>query len=228
MNILILMAGAGSRFLNSGYDVPKPMIPVSGVPMYRLALDSLNLKGKIIAVTRIDVDIDGVVIKLDQITGGAAESALAAKELIDTNEELVILNADQIIEWNSSDILLASDYDGALLLFKADGDRWSFANIRNDLIVEVAEKRQISNNALAGIHYWKHGSDFVKYAEQMIANRDRQNGEYYIAPVYQYAIDDGKKIFPIFISKMHDLGTPEALSRYNRIYEHSNFVRPPR
>lgn len=228
MNILILMAGAGSRFLNSEYAEPKPMIPVNGVPMYKLALSSLGIDGRVIAVTRTSLDLDGTVIKLNQVTKGAAESALAAKSLINTDEELIILNADQIIEWNPGDLQLASEYDGALLLFETDGDRWSFAKILDNTVIEVAEKRQISNNALAGIHYWRHGSDFVKYAEQMIANQDMQNGEYYIAPVYQYAINDGKKIFPIFINKMHDLGTPESLSRYNRMYEHSNFISSPR
>lgn len=209
------MAGAGSRFENSTYDKPKPLIEINGIPMYKHAITSLGVSGNIIAVTRFEVELRScLVIDTKKVLDGPAVSALLAKDYINNNEELLIMNCDQVIEWDPREIDLPKMYDGALLLFKAVGDRWSFAKVQGNSVVEVAEKDPISEDALAGIHYWRRGKDFVKYAEQMVSKNDRVNGEFYIAPVYNYAIKDGKKIAPIFVRKMHDLGTPEALDKY--------------
>lgn len=217
MNILLLMAGQGSRFVNSQYKTPKVLINIFGKPMYLHSLESLGLDGRVIAVTQSSHNItmdDGVVIETDKVLQGPAMSAMLAKELIDNEDELVIMNADQIVEWDSSLIKHARNYDGALLLFNTMGNRWSFARVSDNLVVEVAEKKEISTHALSGIHYWKRGSDFIKYAQEMIEEQDLTNNEYYIAPIYNYAIKNGKKIMPIFVQKMYDLGTPEALDNY--------------
>ena len=211
------MAGKGSRFAHSEYDTPKVLIDISGKPMYLHALESLGLAGKVIAVTQSSHSIaidNAIVIKTDKVLQGAVMSAMLAKEHIDNEDELIVMNADQIIEWDPGMIENAKAYDGALLLFNAIGNRWSFARVLDSLIIEVAEKKEISTHALAGVHYWKRGSDFVKYAQEMIEEQDLTNNEYYVAPIYNYAIKDGKKIMPIFIKQMYDLGTPEALTNY--------------
>jgi dTDP-glucose pyrophosphorylase len=215
VNILLLMAGAGSRFAGSRYSLPKPLIEINGKPMYEHAIESLGLDGMVIAVSRFQLERNNYfVINVDRVLDGPAVSALLARDYINNDEELVIMNSDQMIEWNPSDLSLAQAHDGGLMLFKAGGNRWSFARVIDNRVVEVAEKDPISEDALVGIHYWKRGKDFVKYAEQMISRNDRVNGEFYIAPVYNYAISDGLSIVPIYVSKMHDLGTPQALDRY--------------
>jgi dTDP-glucose pyrophosphorylase len=217
MNILLLMAGAGSRFYGSSYDKPKPFIEIKGEPMYRHAVRSLGLSGNVIAVSRFDLEGDNYfVITTNKVLEGPVLSALLAKDYINNNEELIIMNSDQIVEWNVHEIDLARRADGALLLFKATEDRWSFAEIQGNKILRVAEKDPISDNALVGIHYWKRGKDFVKYAEEMVSRNDRVNGEFYIAPVYNYAIKDGKEITPIFVRTMTEVGTPESLDAYLR------------
>jgi dTDP-glucose pyrophosphorylase len=209
------MAGAGSRFAGSNNDKPKPLIEIEGKPMYQHALESLGIKGKVIAISRFRISDDNyVVINTNKVLDGPAISALLAKDYINNNEDLIIMNSDQIVNWNPSELYRAQPYDGALLLFKAQGDRWSFAKVLGNKIVKVAEKDPISEDALVGIHYWKRGKDFVRYAEEMIASNDRVNGEFYIAPVYDYAIRDGLHIVPIHVDKMIDLGTPEALDKY--------------
>ena len=101
-----------------------------------------------------------------------------------------------------------------MALFFANETKWSYAKIQNNKIVEVAEKVVISNNASTGIYGWSKGSDYVKYAEQMIKKDIRVNNEFYICPVYNEAIQDHRRILPIFVEKMHGLGTPEDLELY--------------
>jgi hypothetical protein len=110
--------------------------------------------------------------------------------------------------------LLEIGADGNMALFLANENKWSYAKIKNNRIIEVAEKVVISNNASTGIYGWAKGSDYVKYAEQMIDKNIRVNNEFYICPVYNEAIQDNKRILPIFIEKMHGLGTPEDLQLY--------------
>jgi dTDP-glucose pyrophosphorylase len=116
-------------------------------------------------------------------------------------------------------MLIASAVDGVIGLYPVDGDRWSFAKVKNGLVSEVAEKNRISNYGLVGLHYWKRGSDFVRYATRMIEARDTVNNEYYIAPTYQYAIKDGKRIAPFIVDEFWEMGTPESLQRYKDMVE---------
>ena len=221
------MSGEGSRFFDSEYNLPKPLIIIDGKPMYQLALESLGLKGELILVSRkgfrlslVDWGMPTTIIEVESTTSGPATSAMLAEDLIDSDVPLVILNADQIVEWDSS-ILKDITTDGALLLFKSSGTRWSYADVVGDRIVKVVEKQEISHNALAGVHYWKRGSDFVRYAKRMFAARDSYHGEYYVAPVYQYALNDGLSISPVFVDRMHDSGTPEALKIYTKTLNES-------
>jgi hypothetical protein len=103
---------------------------------------------------------------------------------------------------------------GAIALFNADDPKWSYAKIDNGRISGVAEKVVISNNASVGIYGWKLGSDYVRYAQQMIDRDIRTNNEFYICPVYNEAISDGHLILPFFVNEMHGVGTPEDLEEY--------------
>jgi NDP-sugar pyrophosphorylase family protein len=153
---------------------------------------------------------------LDDITEGAAQTILQAKDLINDNTPLLTLNTDQMIDYNPEHMwTIAEHYDGYIPCFWGDSEDWSYARtLDNGYVQEVAEKKVISNNATAGYYYWKKGSDFVKYAEQMIEQNSRTNGEFYVAPVYNWAILDGKKIGVGMVDKVYELGTPEYLERY--------------
>ena len=86
--------------------------------------------------------------------------------------------------------------------------------IKDGYVTEVAEKNPISDDATVGFYYWKRGSDFVKYAKQMIEKNIRVNNEFYVCPVFNEAIADGKKIKAFHIDKMWGLGTPEDLEKF--------------
>lgn len=233
-NILIPMAGAGSRFAEAGYEKPKPMIEVKGYPMISQVVDSLNMKGNFIFLVQEKHSKDYelpiylsklchhapsvTVIELGGLTEGAASTTLLAEHSIDNDAPLAICNSDQIVEWDSRAFLKyagENNLDGCIAIFESDEPRWSYAKTNDEgFVTEVAEKQVISNLATVGIYYWKHGSDYVKYAKKMIADNKRVNGEFYVCPVYNEAIADGLKIGVYKVDTMHGLGTPEDLEAY--------------
>lgn len=236
MNVLIPMAGAGSRFANAGYTFPKPLIEVNGKPMIQVVVENLNIDAHYIFLVQkehyekynlkqlLNLIAPGCdIIQVDGLTEGAACTTLLARDLINNNEPLLMANSDQFVEWNSNECLYAftaDAIDGGIVSFKATHPKWSFAKIGdNGFVTEVAEKNPISDNATVGIYFWKKGADYVKYAEQMISNNTRTNGEFYVCPVFNEAIADNKKIRVKQIEKMWGIGTPEDLNYFLEHYK---------
>lgn len=231
MNVLIPMAGAGSRFQQAGYTFPKPLIDVEGKPMIQVVVDNLNIEATYIYVVqkehREKYNLDTLlnlitpnckIVEVDGITEGAACTTLLAKEYIDNDSPLVMANSDQFVEWDSNEFMykmIEQKVDGGILTFTATHPKWSFAKIDEyGYVTEVAEKNPISDIATVGVYYWAKGSDYVKYAEQMISKNIRTNNEFYTCPTFNEAIGDGKKIKTFNIEKMWGLGTPEDLNYY--------------
>jgi HAD superfamily hydrolase (TIGR01509 family) len=236
MNVVIPMAGAGSRFAAAGYTFPKPLIEVNGKPMIQVVVENLNVDAHFIYLVQKDhyekynlkqllnlITPGCDIIQIDGLTEGAACTTLLAKEFIDNDEPLLMANSDQFVEWNSNECLYAftaDSVDGGIVTFEATHPKWSFAKLGEDgFVSEVAEKIPISNIATVGIYYWKHGSDYVKYAEQMIEKNIRTNNEFYVCPVFNEAITDGKKIRAKNIAKMWGIGTPEDLNYFLEDYK---------
>ena len=236
LTVLIPMAGAGSRFQQAGYTFPKPLIDVKGKPMIQTVVDNLNIKANYVYVVqkqhREKYNLDTLlnlitpnckIVEVDKITEGAACTALLAKKYINKDTPLFFANSDQFVEWDSNEFLYKmneTDADGGIVSFKATHPKWSFAKIdEQGLVTEVAEKNPISDIATVGYYYWKKGSDFVKYAEDMIEKDIRVNNEFYVCPVFNQAIEDGKEIRTFNIDKMWGLGTPEDLKYYLENYK---------
>jgi HAD superfamily hydrolase (TIGR01509 family) len=236
LNVLIPMAGAGSRFQQAGYTFPKPLIDVKGCPMIQTVVNNLNIDANFIFVVqkdhRIKYNLDSVlgliapnckIVETDGLTEGAACTVLLAKKYIDNDNPLVLANSDQFIEWNSNEFMYKmyeQSLDGGILTFNSTHPKWSYAKINdNGFVVEVAEKNPISNMATTGIYFWKKGSDFVKYAESMINKNTRVNNEFYVCPVFNEAILDNKKIKTFNIEKMWGIGTPEDLNTFLESYK---------
>lgn len=236
LNIVIPMAGAGSRFQQAGYTFPKPLIDVHGKPMIQVVVDNLNIEGHFIYIVRKEhydkfnlkfmlemMTPNCDIIIVDELTQGACCTVLLAKHLIDNDQQLLIVNSDQYIEWDSSHFMYSVQgpfIDGGVLTFKNTHPKWSYAKSDDQgFIQEIKEKMVISNDATVGIYHWKKGSDFVKYSEQMISKNIRVNNEFYVAPVYNEAINDKKKFRLYQIKKMMGLGTPEDLNYFLSIKE---------
>ena len=233
-NILIPMAGRGSRFEEQGYTDKKPFIDVNGKPMIHRVIENLGMefdKEYMFILICLQEDYDKYdftqfekvighnsydVVILDDVTEGAAQTVLTAKHLINDDTPLMTMNSDQLVDWDIERLFeMCEQFDGVIPCFYGEGNAWSYARtLDNGYVQEVAEKKQISKYATAGYYYWKKGSDFVKYAEQMIKDNSRTNGEFYVAPVYNWAVRDGKRIGVFMVDKCYSLGTPEDLQEY--------------
>lgn len=215
-NILIPMAGRGERFSSVGYDIPKPLIEINGKPMIEWALRSLDIDFSnhsfVFIVRQYANDefnkrlcsvLDSIVpnnktIKIDYVTEGPASTCLLASDLINNDSPLVISNCDQIMRWNGNYFLsscMNSPYDGVVVTYDESTPKNSYAKLnQNGDVVRIAEKEVISNVSLNGIHFWRHGSDFILSANEMITQNDRTNNEFYVAPTYNRMIQAGNRV----------------------------------
>jgi HAD superfamily hydrolase (TIGR01509 family) len=239
MNILIPMAGLGSRFEKAGFTFPKPLIEIHGKPMIQWVIDSLKINAKFIFIVQSQhqqkfniksllkyLYPNSKIIETNGLTEGAACTSLLATEFIDNNNPLLIANSDQYIEWDSAKTfykLSERNVDGAILTFKSTHPKWSYAKINeNNEVEKVAEKEVISDNATVGVYYWKRGKDYVRFANDMIKKNIRTNNEFYICPVYNEAIENNKKIITEEVKAMWGLGTPEDLNYFLKYYKFSS------
>ena len=236
MNIVIPMAGMGSRFSQVGYEKPKPFIDVKGKPMIVRVLENLKIKDAnyyLIArkehlekepflVSEIEKKYNAHFIPIDKLTEGTACTVLFARQYINNNEPLLIANSDQIVDIDINNYIedcLNRGLDGSILSFvdKEMNPKWSFAKIdKNKLVEEVREKIAISDIATVGIYFFTKGNCFVDGAIDMIIENERVNNEFYTCPVYNYLIRNNNKIgiYNIELSQMHGIGTPEDLIKY--------------
>jgi NDP-sugar pyrophosphorylase family protein len=239
INIVVPMAGAGSRFSSAGYKEPKPFIRIFGKPMIQWVIENLatNFEHQFIFICQekhvIEFHFDEIlkqicpnshVVSINGITQGAAETVLFASKMIDNRNPLVIANSDQYIEYKLEDFyesVVNEDNDGSILTMTSSSPKWSYIKYGEDLqVIEVREKEVISQEATVGIYGFSRGEDYVRSARTMIQKDLRVNGEFYVAPVYNELIQEGHKIkFKNIGSdkfQMNGLGTPEDLEIFKR------------
>lgn len=232
LNIVVPMAGEGIRFKNKGYLEPKPLIKIKGEPMIKIVINNLkpicdhrfificqsehlfkhDLKSIIESNTK-----SSKIISVKNVTAGPASSVLLAEEYINNNNPLMIANCDQYIEEDINLYLSKSyNYDGYIMTMQASDPKWSFVKFDDDNnIIEMVEKKVVSNVATVGIYNFKHGRMFCKYAKRMIKEKLSVNNEYYVAPIYNFMINDKLSLETFDITgKMHGLGTPEDLNLF--------------
>lgn len=234
LNIVIPMAGLGSRFADAGFKTPKPLIPVHGKPMIQVVIENLTPKRDhrfIFICQNQHVEEFGLeskfeqfcknykIVGIDGLTEGQVCSVLKAKELINNEDHLMTANSDQYIDFSIDEYLEFMDsksYDGLIMTMKADDPKWSYAKL-NELgeVIETAEKKVISEHATVGIFNFRRGKDLVRSAEKMIAEDIRVNGEFYTCPCYNYLVEEGMKVGVFNIGEeyngMYGIGIPSDL-----------------
>lgn len=239
LTLVIPMAGEGSRFAKAGYAKPKPFIDVAGQPMIARVFDNLmqpgfqpvliartaHLAAEPATVAALTNRYQPKIVQTDGVTQGAACTVLLAKDHFNNDTPMLMANSDQIVDFSVADFVQDAKrrgLDGSILTFREPGrnPKWSYA--RTDaagMVTEVREKVAISEQATVGIYYFARGRDFAAAAEAMIAANDRHNNEFYVAPVYNYAIKAGLKVgvYDIPQAAMHGIGTPEDLQVYLRL-----------
>ncbi len=236
MNVVITMAGLGSRFQKAGYQVPKFMIEAKGKTLFEWSMLSLSDFNKIenvkyIFIVRKETNssefikntmkkfgVDNIdIIEIDYLTDGQATTAILAKQFWNENEELVVYNIDTYVE---PDCIKYSEItgDGFIPCFNAPGDHWSFVRLdENGNAVEVREKERISDNCTIGLYYFKSCKLYEDlYNEYYCNDNHLEKNEKYIAPIYNYMIEKGMQvnISKIPYNKVHVLGTPKELNDF--------------
>ena len=225
------MAGLGSRFIKEGFKVPKQIINIKDKHLIDISLDCIDYKDcNLIFVVRdehvYNFHMDellkkkfgndiGIVV-LDKLTDGSVCSCLYAEDYIDNEAPLIIHTLD--IEFRpvfNPHVLNDLQEDGLILTFKSNSTNYSYAEIGKDgYVTKTAEKKAISPHACVGIYGFKRGDEFCKYAREMIRRNLRTNNEFYISPLYNVLIEDGKKVVTEGVDKMHIFGTPDEYHFY--------------
>lgn len=238
MIVVIPAAGLGSRFSKAGFSFPKPLVEINGKPMIQCVVENLGFTDAkhVFLIQRehlqkysIDAMLQTispgcVIVPVDGLTEGAACTVLLAREHIDTDEELIIANSDQLIDFqreNFDALRRHTEAEAIIFTFKASHPKWSFVRLdERGAVVQVAEKQPLpGNNATCGVYYTCSGRDFVRAADEMIARDIRVRNEFYVAPVFQTMLDTPRGyaqplILPFFVDAMHGVGTPEDLEAY--------------
>jgi dTDP-glucose pyrophosphorylase len=232
MKVIVPMAGRGSRFKNVGEMTPKPLIPVLGKPMLYWALKSIDgieySQLVFIALKEHEVnfglktllhelyDNNVTLILIDEVTEGQLCTVLAAEEHLNSSEDILITSSDTFVKSKIGEHISrkADDCAGLISVANLPGDRWSFAKVDDTgRVVEVAEKRRISNYASTGLYYFANGYDFLTEAKRIIENKEKTQGEYYVIPVYQKFIERGLKVEISLADEVYDMGTPASLKQ---------------
>lgn len=240
LQIVIPMAGRGSRFANAGFTTPKPLIPLGGRPMIEWVIDNIRprrahrfiflcLAEHLQSYPEVPAELRRLcpgceIVPVAAVTEGAACTVLLARRLIDSTDPLMIANSDQLVELDINDYLAAADAPdvaGLIMTFWSDHPKWSYCRLKPDGdVIEVVEKKVVSNEATVGIYNFRAGRDFVRAADAMIAANLRVNNEFYVAPTYNQLIAEGARIITMKTGRefagMHGVGTPEDLAVFQK------------
>ncbi len=247
LNIVLPIAGRGSRFAAVGVTLPKPLIPIHGMPMIEWVTANVrpsrphrfiylclqeHLDTTVLRAELERICPGCVIVPVREVTQGAACTVLLAREFIDSDEPLMLANSDQYVDIDIDAYLAvqdASDADGLIMTFRADHPKWSYVGFDADGRVDrVIEKEVISHEATVGIYNFARGRDFVRAADRMIADDLRVNGEFYVAPTYNALIDEGAHIKVYNVGSegagMYGLGIPDDLALF--VNEYSQALSP--
>jgi len=244
INIVIPMAGRGSRFSDMGYKLPKPLIDVAGRPMIERVVENIrpSMQHKFIFIVQREhckkYDLayrlqtlcnNCEIVMIDGITEGAACSVLFARQFIDNDTPLMIANSDQWITIAIDEYINAWNVDkyiGHIMTMESGDPKWSYVEFNDSgEVSDVVEKVVVSDQATVGIYNFSSGSLFCKYADMMIEENNRSKGEFYVAPVYKYLIDSGEHVSLFNIGKdsdgMYGLGIPEDLDLFLKFMQNN-------
>lgn len=233
MQIIITMAGLGSRFRKIGYNCPKYMIEAKGKTLFEWSMDSLvdynPYVSKYIFVVRKEDNSEYFirekmeryriknieVIGIDYLTDGQATTCMLALPFCDQEESIMVYNIDTFVEAFEMKYMEING-DGHIPCFHASGDHWSFVRIDAEgNVVEIREKVRISDNCTLGAYYFSSAKLYKELYEGYYSDTSNlEKNEKYIAPLYNYMIEKGMKVTISIIEaeKVHVLGTPEELN----------------
>ena len=231
------MAGKGLRLADAGFEKPKPLIEIKNKTIMEWSINSLSLDGTFIFcpkqehIERFGIDSklkeiinDCKIVPISYDTHGPVDTILNARDLIDNNDELLITDVDHYVEWDAqffNENIRKRDIDGCTMVFPEpqNNEAYSFVKLDNDgFVIQSAEKISISSIATVGIHYFKRGSDFVKFADEMIKRKISIKNEYYVTPIFNLFAENNKKIVTMPVKQMWPLGNPDEIHQFKKYF----------
>ena len=232
INILLPAMGKSTFFKDSYF--PKSLYEINGKTMLELVIDNykdLNPKHFIFVFAEDEcmkfhldssariLTTSGNVIKLRSQTAGALCTCLMAIEYINNDDPLIIANSDQIIEVDYTEIIKTfetNDDDAGVITFPSIHPRWSYVRKEGSMVIEVAEKRPISRDAVAGFYYYRKGRDFIEAAKQALRKGNSLEENYYISASINELILMGKKVSAYSIEKKQykSFYSPDKIKEY--------------
>jgi HAD superfamily hydrolase (TIGR01509 family) len=233
LRVVVPLAGSGKSYQKAGYNFPKFLVDIAGKPMIQWVIENINVEGKFIFIfQRSDFEKynlkymiqllvkDFEILLVDEETDGAARTVLEAEKLINDEYPLAIVNGDQYMKWNSNEFfyaMAADECDGGIVTFKSTHPQYSFVKTGEDgFLEECSEKKPISDDATAGVYYFREGKSFVRAAKQMISKKIKTDNQYFVCPTYNELIAEGKKIRKFDIEKIWSFSVPEGLKYFTR------------
>lgn len=240
INIVLPIAGKGSRFAEVGYKLPKPLIPVHGIPMIEVVVNNIrplcehrfifvalkeHLEHLNMEETLNRIAPECIIVPVNEVTEGAACTVLLARDFINNDSQLMIANSDQWVNIDINEylgVMNTQRADGLIMTMWADDPKWSYVGFNGEgQVSNVVEKKVISNEATVGIYNFRRGSDFVNAADQIIFKNLRVNNEFYVAPAYNEMINNQAKISIFNVGKefdgMYGLGIPDDLEAFLKL-----------
>jgi dTDP-glucose pyrophosphorylase len=240
VTLIIPAAGIGRRFKVAGFNSPKPLIQVKGTPMIMWVLHNFDLtdQDEVIIIQQSKHELDLQLnehlknvkaaikfVNLDSVTSGPAKTVITAASHVNKENAVIVANSDQYVSRGLKEFVREiknSKNSGLILTMAANGNKWSYVkrDKSNVKIIEVREKVEISREATVGIYGWSSPELMIDGFNEMFFKNDLTNGEFYVAPSYNYLISKGVVVLPFFIGEhseaVHGLGTPEDLSLFEK------------
>lgn len=236
LNYLIPLGTSSQFFESAEYPYPKPLIEIFGKPMIQLVIENLSrikeekrfifvlreedcTRHHLDSTVRLLAGEEAVIIKLRRETKGSACSALLAIDLIANDQPLIIANGDQFLDVDL-DVYLSrfrdEKVDAGCLCFESVHPRWSYVRLENNHIVEAAEKRPLSSQAIAGFYYFAKGIHFVEAAKRMIRKDASVNEQFYISPVFNELVLQNLNLraYSVPNKNYHTFYSPQKIQEY--------------
>lgn len=239
LHIIMPMAGEGSRFLKEGWNTPKPLIELNGKTLFQRAIGSVHINGTLMKysfiVRKEHIDKYGIdkrikellpqanIFYVEKTTRGAVETCLIAREAIDKEDAIVVMDCD--LEFKSKtytdgikDILSkrTDEVNGGMLVsFNSNLPKYSYAEIdNNSKVLRTAEKEVISNHALCGAYFFSKAESFLSAADRLLNEANFSKPEFYVSLLYNYLLNDGETVTLAEMEEYYSYGTPDELKRF--------------
>lgn len=241
MNILIPMAGKNQYFPEAEFPFPKALIEIGAKTMIEHVVSNLSTASKHVTFIFVVSGNDcrkfhleltlgliavgnNHIVRLDRESRGSACSALMAIDYINNDTPLLVANSDQLFDSPINELIANfQTADAGVVCFESVHPRWSYARLGDkSKVVEIAEKRPISNNAIAGLYYFREGRSYVDASMKMIEKDDSVDGLYYIAPALNQMILEGKDVLMHRVEneRFHTFYSPQKIREYELMVQH--------